>query len=88
MLVVKRKGKKEKFDERKIYGSTYAACANTGMGEKQCELVSASVSKAVKASIKGKKEASSEEIAKLVGRALRKKNPDAAFMYETHRDVS
>lgn len=88
MYVIKRKGHKEKFDERKIYGSVYAACKICEMPEKNCEKIAASVTKDVKSMVKKKKMMNSEDIFRNVIRMLKKRHKDAAFMYETHRDVS
>lgn len=88
MMVVKRKGHKEKFDDRKLYGSIYAACSIANMSEKGCESVAEFVAKKVKKEVKGKKSVNSKNIASLAARHLKKKNKDAAFIYETHRDIS
>ncbi len=88
MHVVKRRGHKEKFDERKLYGSVYAACTVANMGENSCESVADFVTKKVKAELKSRKVVDSKSIARLVVKHLEKKNKDAAFMYKTHRDVS
>ena len=88
MMVVKRKRHKEKFDERKLYGSVYAACSIANMGEKGCEEVAGHVSKKVRSEIKKETAVSSRNISKLVVNHLKKKHKDAAFIYETHRDIS
>ncbi len=89
MHVVKRKGHKEKFDERKVYASAYAACVLTeSMRTKRCETVANNVSKEVKKLIIKKKCVNTEEISGRVAKILKKYSNDAAFMYETHRDIS
>ncbi len=87
-FLVKRKGHIEAYDERKVYGSAYGACMTVGMGEHECELVAKHVSGKVTSSVKQKKIKTTAQIAKKVAAELRKKNKDAAFMYETHRDIS
>ncbi|HEV8289963.1 MAG TPA: ATP cone domain-containing protein [Candidatus Norongarragalinales archaeon] len=87
--VVKRRGREERFDRKKVYGSVYAACQNSGMKERGCESVAHSVAKVVHAWARKKKRVSSKEIVKHVTETLKKKkHKDAAFMYETHLDVS
>ncbi|MBI4009730.1 MAG: hypothetical protein HY361_00850 [Candidatus Aenigmarchaeota archaeon] len=86
--VVKRRGHKEKFDERKLYGSVYAACKVANMGERGCEGVASHVTKKVKDDLRKKKIVNSSNIANLAKKHLRMKNKDAAFIYETHRDIS
>lgn len=86
--VVKRKGHRERFDEKKLYGSVYAACYVCNMEEKECEKVADSVTKSVKKWIKNRSQVDSRQIFRQAVAALRKRHRDAAFMYETHRDVS
>lgn len=83
-VVVKRKGHKENFDERKVYGSVYAACASTHYDEMQCEKTAEEIMKKIKASVKNRKEISSEEIRKKIEKELRKKDEELAFFYEQH----
>jgi hypothetical protein len=54
----------------------------------EAELVADKVSTEIDAWIKTRKEVSSQEIFHSVTQTLKKYNPDAAFMYETHRDLS
>ncbi|OGY25060.1 MAG: hypothetical protein A2Z11_00350 [Candidatus Woykebacteria bacterium RBG_16_43_9] len=87
-LIVKRKGHKEEFDARKVYASVYAACLNVHMHESEAELIGDKVSKEVGEVLKTKVEVTSNHILQLTTDTLRKYSSDAAFMYETHRDVS
>ena len=88
--IVKRRGSDvcEGYDERKVYGSTYAACYVVLMNEKECERIADSVAKNVTKHVHKKKEIGSKEIARLVSKELKKRNPHAAFMYETHTDLA
>lgn len=87
--IVKRAGNVcEAYDERKVYGSAYAACYVVRMGEKECERVASSVAKATTKFVHEKKEVASKEIAKRVTKELKKHNKHAAFMYETHKDLA
>ena len=86
--VVKRQGHEEKFDERKIYASCYAACLSTRMKEEKAEKICGKVAKQIKTLIKGKLCISSDEIFKKTSVLLNKYDKDAAFMYRTYRDVS
>lgn len=88
MHVIKRKGHKEKFDEKKVYGSVYSACYVCDMKEKECERIAKTVSREIKSLASRNKIITSEDIFKHVARILKKHHEDAAFMYETHRDVS
>ncbi|MEW6722825.1 MAG: ATP cone domain-containing protein [Candidatus Micrarchaeota archaeon] len=87
-VVVKRRGKKEEFDEKKVYASVYSACMECEMGEKKCEEISEHVVDELKKFLKGKKEVNSTEIFGFIIQKLAKKYEPAAFMYQTHRDLS
>lgn len=86
--VVKRKGHEEKFDERKVYASCYAACLSTHIEIKKTEKICEKVAKEIKKWIKNKTCVSSNEIFKMTIKLLNKYDKNAAFMYETHRDLS
>ena len=89
MHIVKRKGHKEKFDERKIYGSCYEAaysCCN--YNKKNTEKICEEVTKSAKKWIKTKSIVSSNQIFKFVTQELKKHSKEASFMYEKHRDLS
>ena len=82
--VIKRKGHTEEFDERKLYGSIYAACASAHLGELVCEKTADDISKKVKKWIKGKKSVDSLKIREKVTAELKKKDEELAFFYEHH----
>lgn len=83
-IIVKRKGHKEIFDERKVYGSVYAACASAHCDEMQCEKIADGVTKRVKMFVKNKKEIQSTEIRKKIETELKNKDEELAFFYEQH----
>ena len=86
--IVKRRGHQEEFDERKVYASCYAACLNSQIEQTQAEKISEKVSKEVKTWAKKRKMVDSSEIFKKTIDAIKNHDKDAAFMYETHRDIS
>ncbi len=90
--VVKRKGRTEEYDERKVYGSVYAACLSVNESEKGCEKMAAAVAKKITAWIKaGAKKGicvDTRQISARIIAEIKKHDKDAAFMYETHRDIS
>ena len=88
LMIVKRKGHTEVYDDRKVYGSCFLACRNSHMGEKEAEEICGKVTASVTKWIKNKKMVSSDAIFRLLAEELRKHNDDAAFMYETHRDIN
>ena len=85
---VKRRGHEEKFDERKLYASIYAACLSSHIHHMQAEKIAAKVCKEAVSHLKKKKTVTSDHIFKHTARVLKKINKEAGFMYETHRDIS
>ena len=88
LQIVKRKGHTELYDERKVYGSCFFACRNAQLSEKEAEEICNKVCKAITKWIKKQKVVSSNEIFRILIQELKKHNEDAAFLYETHRDIS
>ena len=86
--IVKRRGHVEEFDERKVYASCYAACLSAHITHAKAEKICEKVSKEVKTWARKKIEVNSSEIFKKAISAIKKHNEDAAFMYETHRDIA
>ncbi len=82
VTVVKRKGHSEAFDEKKVYGSVYAACASAFYTELTCERVASEMTRRIKSKLAKKKQVNSHEIRKLVTEVLKKKDKQLAFFYE------
>ena len=83
-IIVKRKGHKERFDEKKVYGSVYAACASAHYDEAKCEKTADEITKKIKKFIKNKKEIKSADIREKIESELKKKDKELAFFYEQH----
>lgn len=87
--IVKRSTNKcEGYDERKVYASIYAACYVVHMHQQRCEEIAHAVAKKITTLVHKKKEIASKYLSQEIIKELRKHNKDAAFMYETHRDIS
>ena len=82
--IVKRKGHSEEFDEKKVYGSVYAACASAHCEECECEKTADEITKKIKKLIGSKKSIDSAKIREKVESELRKKDEELAFFYEQH----
>jgi transcriptional regulator NrdR family protein len=82
--IVKTKGHTEEFDERKVYGSVYAACASAHYDEIKCENISKEIMEKIKKIVKNRKEIQSLEIRKQIESELKKKDKELAFFYEQH----
>ncbi len=85
--IVKRKGHTEYFDARKIYASVFSACMCLRMHDSEAELIADMVSHEVENMVKDKAEVSTQVLHKLVAETLIKYQPDAGYMYDTHREV-
>jgi len=86
--VVKRKGHKEEYDERKLYASIYATCMSLRITNEEAELIAANVVSEVSWKIQDKYELSSRELTHLAMLSLKVYNPDASYLYEHHKDIS
>lgn len=86
--IIKRKGHRQEFDERKVYASIFAACLAAHSDKEDAETTANLVTREIKKWIADKEEVNSDEIFKHVSEELMALNKDAAFMYTTHRDIS
>ena len=86
--IVKRRGHKQKFDERKLYASIYAACLAANVEKEEAAATSNLVVREVKKWIGDKEEVTSDQIFKKAGEELKHLNKESSFMYTTHRDIS
>lgn len=86
--IVKRKGHKEEFDSKKLYASIVAACVTLRMTQEQAELIAQSVTNDIESEIKDKNVVTSRILHRLAADSLNKYNPEAAYIYDHHRDIS
>lgn len=86
--IVKRKGHKQEFDERKLYASVYSACLSAHILHEEAENIASLVTSEVKKRIEGHDEVTSDQVSRYAGQELEHLNKEAAFMYKTHRDIS
>ena len=89
MHIVKRgKNHQESYDNHKVYASCYAACLNAQCEKKEAENICEKVTGDVDRFVAEKKSITSQQIFKEIARVMKHYHKDAAFMYETHRDIS
>jgi transcriptional regulator NrdR family protein len=86
--IIKRRGHKEVFDQRKVYFSCFSACRSCHLDDKKAGRICDGVVREVKGMLGKKKSATSNDIFLQIVKSLKKRNQDVAFMYETHRDIS
>lgn len=86
--IVKRAKHTEEYDERKLYASVYAACVAVRVSPGEAELVARQVCQDVGSWLEDKHEVTASDIHRQAAKNLKAYNPDAGYIYETHRDIS
>ena len=86
--IVKRRGHTESFDSKKVYAASYSACRNAHLSEMLSENIADAVEKRLVSWVEDKTEISSDDIFQEIIAVLKELHPDAAFLFETHRDIS
>ncbi len=86
--VVKRRGHLEKFDDRKVYASAYAAALSAHLSERRAEDIASKVCVAICKWVQIHTMVTAHMLYEQLVRELRKHDKNAAFMYETHTDIS
>jgi transcriptional regulator NrdR family protein len=87
-VVIKRKGKEEAFDHRKLYASIFAACSVIRMKDQEAEMIADKVTSLVEKEIKHDSFVAAEKVHKVVVSHLRQINADIAYIYDNHKDIS
>ena len=62
VVIVKRRGHNERFDERKVYASAYATCISAHYPEIKCEKIADEITRKIKDFIKNKKQVQSKHL--------------------------
>jgi transcriptional regulator NrdR family protein len=83
-VIIKRRGHRENFDERKLYASIYGATEAAFCDEASCERLAGQVTEKVKGWLKGKKSVDSAEIRGRVKTELAACNEEISFFYDRH----
>lgn len=85
--IVKRAGRSEEYDGRKLYASIFASCLSVRTPEGEAELVAGQVQKEVEKWLEKKHEVTAHDIRRQGAMHLEVYNPDAAYMYKNHREL-
>jgi transcriptional regulator NrdR family protein len=85
--IVKRNGKTESFDNRKLYASIYTSCLSVHEQPLAAELVAQKVTKDIETWLFNKNEVSANDIRRVAGKYLSKINPSASYLYLHHRII-
>ena len=88
VLVEKRDGRCEKFDENKAYNIFCRVGLNAHLTEKEAGKLADKAMKDLNQFLKTKRKIKSTELFKQKIKILNKYDKEAAFLYETHRDVN
>lgn len=86
--IVKRAKHTEEYDERKLYASVYASCIAVRVPQQEAELVAKQVCQDVGNWLEDKHEVTASDIHREAAKNLKAYNPDAGYIYETHREIS
>ncbi|MBI4121019.1 MAG: hypothetical protein HY457_02070 [Parcubacteria group bacterium] len=86
--IVKRHGRTEAYDNHKVYASCYAACVSAECRKEEAEQICDEVMREVDTIVDDRGSITSDEIFGETARAMKKRHEKAAFLYETHRDIS
>jgi transcriptional regulator NrdR family protein len=88
-IFIKRRGKKEEYDHRKLKLSIFAACLNAHLTGEHGEVIADKVVITIREFLeKANREVTSDEIFEKATQEIQKLNEAAAFMYRSHRDIS
>ncbi len=87
-IIKRRTGACEPYDEKKVYGSVYAACSVVHLSEQECEHIAEDITLQITTYLKKKKSCSSIELKDQIIERLKKYNEHVAFMYGTHDDIN
>ncbi len=85
--IVKRHGRTETYDDRKLYASVFSACQAVRLSSDNAELIADKVVADVQTWIAQKHEVTSNDIRAQAAKSLKPYDPDAAYMYLHHRVV-
>ncbi len=88
--ICKRHGEKEAFDERKLYASIYYPAREAGYSEPEAEELAEDVVDQIQDWIEEHEDNvfTSKELEEETRDQLEAVDPDVAFLYETHLDLS
>ena len=87
--IVKRGGERpsEAFQRKKLHDSIVAACLTAGAPMGQAEAIARNISGSVLNWLETRPEVTSHDLRRVAGRHLRTHHPDAAYLYEQHRNI-
>ena len=88
VLVEKRDGRCEKFDEKKAYDIFCRVALNAHLSEKEATNLADKAMKDLNNFLKSKSKIKSSGLFRQKIKILKKYNKEAAFLYETHRDIN
>ena len=86
--IIKRRGRTEHYDERKLYGSVYAAALTALHKESAAERIAAQVCASIATWMPHQKKITSELLRNHVHELLKQIDKETAFLYFTHLDIN
>lgn len=83
--IVKRKGHNEKYDEKKVYASVYAAALNCHYTEREAEQIASDMMRKTNKAVAKRKQITSHELREFITSNLSDKH--VSLMYKHHLDL-
>ena len=89
VILVKRRGHAENYDNRKVYASVYSASLNCHLSETQAEEIAERISNDIDVWVRKKDHITSDYIRDKIIETLKEEGKkDIALMYKHHLDLS
>ena len=87
--IIKQQGGRptESFDQAKLHASVLAACLSVRSPVGEAENTAGNVTKAVVIWLDTKPEVTSHDLRRIASHHLKKFHPEAAYLYEQHRNI-
>ncbi len=88
MEIIKRNGKIEEYNEKKVFSAVFEACLNTHLSRNKSYEIAREVTKEANKKVKKMDYISSNNLFIYIVNIMKRFDEDAAFMFATHRDIN
>lgn len=87
VIVVKKKGHAEKYDDGKVFKSIYSATLNCHLPEEEAERIAEKLTFTIDAWVNGKKSITADQIEMEILKYLELENSEIVLMYQHHKNI-
>ncbi|MEK6904551.1 MAG: ATP cone domain-containing protein [Nanoarchaeota archaeon] len=88
MEIIKRNGKIEEYNEKKVFSAVFEACLNAHLSRNKSYEIAREVTKEANKKVKKMDYISSNNLFIYIVNIMKRFDEDAAFMFATHRDIN